>query len=398
MRDPLFKTLVKNYELNERDIEKLQSLKELVSASKAEFLDRFYERIFSFEHAGKFLSNKEIIDKHKSKLGEWLEALFCGIYDEEYFKRLETISKTHVRIALPPHYVNTALHVVRSFLRDLLIKNDQIDALESIDKILDINFDLLSGLYSNIEQTDTLHTIETIHHALKDDAKGVVPFLQPIVCATTLNIKKYECLIRIVSNIETISPYKFLDISKKIGLYDELSQAMIRKTTALFWNKNSHFSLNLSFNDIQNQETMALLRKNLLTFPNPERITLEIVESEYIQDIELLESFVQEMKKIGCKIAIDDFGAGFSNYENIIKIAPDIIKIDGSLIKDIDKNEKHEAIVENIIALTKKLNISSVAEFVHSKEVHEKLRHMEIDCLQGYYLGEPFCSDLLSQR
>ena len=92
---------------------------------------------------------------------------------------------------------------------------------------------------------------------------------------------------------------------------------------------------------------------------------------------------------MGGKIAIDDFGSGYSNYEYILRLNVDYIKIDASLIKNIATDKNSQILIETIVDFTKKLNIQTIAEFVHSKEVYEKVKNLKIDFSQGYYLGEP---------
>jgi EAL domain-containing protein (putative c-di-GMP-specific phosphodiesterase class I) len=95
---------------------------------------------------------------------------------------------------------------------------------------------------------------------------------------------------------------------------------------------------------------------------------------------------------MGVKIAIDDFGTGYSNFSYLLKLRPDYIKIDGSLIKHIDTDDNSIAIVSAILAFSKKLGIKTIAEYVHSKEVYEKCKELGIDEFQGFYLGEPTSS------
>ena len=92
---------------------------------------------------------------------------------------------------------------------------------------------------------------------------------------------------------------------------------------------------------------------------------------------------------MGAKIAIDDFGSGYSNFSYILKLKPDYIKIDGSIIKNIDTNEDSRVITGAIIAFAKKLDITVIAEFVRSKEVYDTCVELGVDEFQGFYLGEP---------
>ena len=133
------------------------------------------------------------------------------------------------------------------------------------------------------------------------------------------------------------------------------------------------------------------LDKNLDKIDNEkkERIVFEILESDYITDYSLLEDFVIKYRNQGIKIAIDDFSTGYSNFAHILKIRPNYIKIDGSLIKNINTDKNSYELVKSIIDFSKALNIKVIAEFVHSREVYESILNLGVDEFQGFYLGEP---------
>ena len=94
-------------------------------------------------------------------------------------------------------------------------------------------------------------------------------------------------------------------------------------------------------------------------------------------------------RALGVRIALDDFGSGFSNFNYILTLAPDCIKIDGSLIKNIHQDTKSKEMVKAICSFSKSLGITTVAEFVHNKEVFEVAKEIGIDYFQGYYFAEP---------
>ncbi|HIE35476.1 MAG TPA: EAL domain-containing protein [Campylobacterales bacterium] len=94
-------------------------------------------------------------------------------------------------------------------------------------------------------------------------------------------------------------------------------------------------------------------------------------------------------KKIGAKISIDDFGSGYSNFEYLAKLPIDFIKIDGSLIKNIDKDEDTRIVVEVIVNYAKKKGIKTVAEFVSSKDIYHVVKDIGVDLVQGFYIGKP---------
>ena len=230
---------------------------------------------------------------------------------------------------------------------------------------------------------------------LKDSIKRdrVVSYFQPIVNNQTGIIEKYECLIRIVdddSNI--IYPNSFLKISKRSRLYPELTRIMVNyalEQATLF--PDIEFSINISVEDIQNPETVGYIYEKLLEKKNSApRVCFEILETEYIESIDTVKDFINEVKKTGCSIAIDDFGFGYSNLSYLLELNVDYIKIDSSLIKNLDTNKNAVFITETIVSFCRKLNIRTVAEFVHSQDIYIIVKNMGIDFSQGYYFGKPY--------
>lgn len=239
----------------------------------------------------------------------------------------------------------------------------------------------------------SMHWREKIKIAIEQNA--VVPFYQPIFNRNN-EIVKYETLMRIKDKNnegETIylSPYLFLDVSIKTKQYLQLSNQVISKAFADLSRTEKQVSLNLSFKDILDTDFIISLDKNLDKIDNEkkERIVFEILESDYITDYSLLEDFVIKYRNQGIKIAIDDFGTGYSNFAHILKIRPNYIKIDGSLIKNINTDKNSYELVKSIIDFSKALNIKVIAEFVHSREVYESILNLGVDEFQGFYLGEP---------
>jgi EAL domain-containing protein (putative c-di-GMP-specific phosphodiesterase class I) len=119
------------------------------------------------------------------------------------------------------------------------------------------------------------------------------------------------------------------------------------------------------------------------------KIVFEILESEGIKNYENISLFIKKMQNKGIKIALDDFGTGYSNFDHILRLEVDYIKIDASLIKNIHRDRLSRSIVETILDLSKRLNVKSVAEYVHSSDVFLAVNELGIDYSQGYYIGEP---------
>lgn len=233
-----------------------------------------------------------------------------------------------------------------------------------------------------------LNWIQRLRSAMDEDR--LVPFYQPIVNRRTLKVERYECLVRIIENDgSVISPFHFLEVAKKLKLYPLLTQRMIEKSFAKFADQPFHFSINLSIEDIVDPAMSAWLLKKVQACQFSERIIFEIVESEGIQNYDVVNRFIQEVKRYGVQIAIDDFGAGYSNFAYIMRLDVDFIKIDGSIIRDIHQNRSSQVITETILDFAKKLDIQTVAEFVADEAVYDYVKHLQVDCLQGYLFGEP---------
>lgn len=204
------------------------------------------------------------------------------------------------------------------------------------------------------------------------------------------NSYKYETLMRLKLNDGTIlSPFRFIEIAKKSKDYLTMTKMLVGKATQYFKDKDVEFSINLTLEDLKDKDTMQYIYERLKETRLFKKVTFELVESEGIDEFEEVNIFIKKAKSLGCKIAIDDFGSGYSNFEYILNLDVDFIKIDGTLIKNIDKNENLKITVQTIVNLAKSLNIQTVAEFVHSKEVLDVINELEIDYSQGFYLHEP---------
>ncbi len=226
-----------------------------------------------------------------------------------------------------------------------------------------------------------------IRSAIKDDR--VIPFYQPIFNAQR-KVIKYECLARILDeNEEIIPPGLFMSVSKKVKRYADIEKLLIEKSFAKISKTSDIVSVNLLARDMSDSNVSNFVISMLKKYRVSKQVVFEILEDENITQIERAENFIQRLKKMGCKIAIDDFGTGYSNFSYLMKLDPDYIKIDGSLIKNVHKDKNSYAIVSSIIAFARELNIKTIAEFVHSEEIFDICLDLGIDEFQGFYLGEP---------
>ncbi|MCK9473655.1 EAL domain-containing protein [Sulfurimonas sp.] len=215
-------------------------------------------------------------------------------------------------------------------------------------------------------------------------------FFQPIVDTNTKKIEKYEALVRMIDEDgKIISPFFFLDKAKKSHQYIEITKIVIEKTMELAKAKDIKCSINITIEDIESEYIKEFIFNSLQKCTKAQNITFELVESEGIENFVEVDEFIQKVKSFGCSLAIDDFGTGYSNFEYLLKLNADTIKIDGSLIKDIDTNQDSYDIVQTIVGFAKIKKLSVVAEFVSSESIYKKVKSLGIDFCQGYYFGEP---------
>ncbi len=218
------------------------------------------------------------------------------------------------------------------------------------------------------------------------ETNNLVPYFQPIVKTDDTT---YECLVRIIKDGKTISPFFFIDEIKHTPYYTQLTTIMIDKSFEYFKDKPNSFSVNLSFEDILNHQIIDHIKEKLKTTNMNKQLILEILESESIDNFDIVKSFITDMKSLGVRIAIDDFVSGYSNFSYLQELNPDYLKIDGSLIKDIDTNIKSHIIVKTIVSFAQQLGIKTIAEYIHNESIYDKVVELNIDGHQGYFLGEP---------
>jgi len=227
-----------------------------------------------------------------------------------------------------------------------------------------------------------------LESSLKDNL--VVPFFQPIIDSDG-NVK-HEVLMRIKEDAlkeDYLSPISFLQVAKDHNYYNQMSEITIFKALEYAVGTDGVFSLNFTYSDMKNSEFLNSLELFIVKNTLAKRLIFEIVESDIIDDMEVANSFLNRFKALGVRVAIDDFGSGYSNFAYIFNINPDFIKLDGSLVQNMLKDDKIHFFIETIIKFAHKFNIKVIAEFVSSKELYDKLLELNVDSMQGYYIGYP---------
>jgi EAL domain-containing protein (putative c-di-GMP-specific phosphodiesterase class I) len=236
------------------------------------------------------------------------------------------------------------------------------------------------------------HLVHKVYETLIDNIKEekVIPHFQGIFDVENATVPyKFESLMRLMdSEGRVLSPAVFMEKSKEYRLYTQLMAQMIDKVFNVMKNYNVDMTLNLSYVDINNPELCDALIRKVKKMQIGSRLTVEIVESEQIEDLEMINEFIFSLKKLGVRIAIDDFGSGFSNFDNIVKLDVDYVKLDGSLVSKIH-DEKYRIILENMVKICCDLGIKTIAEYISDESILTLAKSIGVDYLQGHHLHKP---------
>jgi EAL domain-containing protein (putative c-di-GMP-specific phosphodiesterase class I) len=222
--------------------------------------------------------------------------------------------------------------------------------------------------------------------------RRIVPFFQPILDIGSNRIAGYEVLSRLEQDGEYIEAARFIEYAEKAGAINRLDPLVVEQ--ALRQLAESGFAgylfVNLSPRALAVSDFLTTLKKTIRDAGiAPEQIVFEITERDTIRNVTILERMVSELKRDGFKLAIDDFGSGFSSFQYLRRLPVDFVKIEGDFVINILNNERDRAFVQTIWRLAADLNIQVIAEHVEDEGVLAALREIGIEFAQGYHIGRP---------
>ncbi|MBD3840407.1 MAG: EAL domain-containing protein [Campylobacterales bacterium] len=331
-------------------------------------------------------------------LGEGEFALFKDVGENE-----QIINATQKEIQLKKFQQNVNKHTFEidgydfklpliisfSTSSDKIYENVKYGLQKAIAQKIDIIFANDFSVEVQKEALKNSQTIKMIQKAIEE--KKIVSYFQPITNNDNMKIEKYESLVRLIDETgKVVSPYFFLEVAKNSGYYNKITNIVIDNYFEALNKTDKEISLNLSAIDIEDLDIRNKLI-NLVTgnMHNAHRMVFELLEDEEVKDFEVVKDFIALVKTFGVKIAIDDFGAGVSNFERLLDYQPDILKIDACLIKNIDKDKYSRDVVETIQLFAWKQKIKTVAEFVDTQQVLQTVKDIGINYTQGFLLGKP---------
>ena len=223
------------------------------------------------------------------------------------------------------------------------------------------------------------------------DNDAFVLMAQPIV-STRGEERYHEILLRMLDEEgRFIPPDRFLPVATDAGLAPDIDLWVIKNTLKNMQEYPARsFSINLAPVTVCRASFVHNVQLLLTQFGvDPHRIIFEITEADALSDTEQSQNTVRALKSLGCRVAIDDFGTGFSSHARLRDVSADILKIDGSFIREITENEVSHYIVESFCHVAKMKNMQVVAEYVENEKIQRCLEKMNVDWLQGYHTGKP---------
>lgn len=231
---------------------------------------------------------------------------------------------------------------------------------------------------------------EQVKQALKDDRFKLA--LQPVVSATSGDVVFYEGLARMIDpEGNAIAAGGFVPVIEQMGLMRLIDRKVLDLgLDALERNPEMNLSINLSGMTAVDPVWLRTLEDRLHgRLDLASRLILEITETVALDDVDEASRFVSSLKKFGCRVALDDFGAGFTSFRHLRALNVAIVKIDGSFVRDIINSPENLLFVRTLVNLAKGIGLQCVAEWVETAEEAELLRAEGVDMLQGWHCGKP---------
>jgi diguanylate cyclase (GGDEF)-like protein len=219
---------------------------------------------------------------------------------------------------------------------------------------------------------------------------------QPIRSLASGGIERYELLLRMTGESGELLPAAaFIEVAERSGMVQELDRWVVARALELLAERERAgepvcLHVNLSGASLTDISVLEFIERRLDEGDaDPRRCTFEITKSAQVEDYETAAGFADRLTEFGCEVAIDDYGAGFSPFHYLKQIPFDLIKIDGSFIRDMPRNDADQLTVKAIVEIARGLGKTTIAEFVQDDETTQMLREYGVDMAQGYHLGRP---------
>jgi diguanylate cyclase (GGDEF)-like protein len=237
---------------------------------------------------------------------------------------------------------------------------------------------------------DNMAVGEEVKLAIKDNRLAFA--YQPVVDAASQEVSFYECLLRMrTPGGALVAAERFVPVVEQLGLMRNLDRrALDLAIHDLECHPDIKLALNISGLTATDRSWLRALVARLKGRPElARRLIVEITETAALHDIEESAEFVAAVRDLGCRVAIDDFGAGYTTFRHLKALTVDVVKIDGSFVRNISESAENQLFVRNLLSLARTFNLVTVAECVETAEDASYLLREGVDLLQGYYFGKP---------
>jgi EAL domain-containing protein (putative c-di-GMP-specific phosphodiesterase class I) len=231
---------------------------------------------------------------------------------------------------------------------------------------------------------------QRILSALEEDRFEL--FCQPILDLRSGNTSRYEVLLRMhAESGELVLPGEFLPVAERLGLIHDIDRWVLHEAIGLLAaHPGIELEVNLSGRSLDDEDLVAAIGTELESSgADPGRLILEITETATVANLDDARGFAESLASLGCRFALDDFGAGFGSFTYLKHLPAAYLKIDGDFIAS-PRSRTDELVIEAIVAMARGLGKSTIAEFVGDQATVEMLRAKGVDFAQGYYIGRPF--------
>ena len=228
------------------------------------------------------------------------------------------------------------------------------------------------------------------------DERLLIPYRQPIMDLESRSVSQYELLARMLDEQgRVVAPGAFLPTAERTGMVRELDRMMasaaidlIRRSQSL--GKPVSYEVNLSARSLADPELATLLSSRISEAGiDPSLLVFEITETAAIANMEQARGFANRLRHLGCRFALDDFGAGFASFYYLKHIPLDALKIDGDFVRNLRRNATDQLVVRHIAEIANALDLLTIAEFVEDEETLEMLAEFGVDAVQGFHIGRP---------
>ncbi len=241
-------------------------------------------------------------------------------------------------------------------------------------------------------------TAARIRDALTDDRLSL--HTQPIRNLASGGIERYELLLRMTSEEGELLPAaSFIEAAERSGMIQELDRWVVGRALELLAEREQQgaplsLHVNISGASLTDISVLEFIERRLDEGgADPSRCTFEITETANVYDYERATGFADRLTEFGCQVAIDDYGAGFGPFHYLKRIPFDLIKIDGSFVRDMPRSDADQLTVQAIVQIARGLGKTTIAEYVQDDQTAEMLREYGVDMAQGYHLGRPMDLD-----